>query len=216
MEAGQRLTDDAEDDQYHVSEDKPSLLVRGLGQLWGRLNVGTDLLLRSVFQIIAEYERSYDDNPRYVPVFVDWGTDGDCRHISPLNWIEVDDWNLGRLPQNVTCDLMGLVLHGTAGILRNGWRTYIEEDCDFEDTFRAILRLSYFSCNHPCNLSDGPAFDFVISTILADFDLTRFLVDALLRAPFPWIYVFASRFPDRLATLDPVYGVDLQSFGSYI
>ena len=191
--------DDGEGQEYRRPEDKVGLLLQGLGRLWEHLEVGTGPLLRTVYHSIAAY--------------VGIEKTDFCRVVL-VNWEEVDDWALDRLSPQARSDFTSLLVHATASILRKGYRTYKDEDCDLHITFRAILRLSYAAGDWPCDISEGKAFDFILSVVLTEPDLTRVFIDTFLQAPFPWVYVLAVRFPDRLASLNPIYGIDLDEIGA--
>lgn len=184
---------------YNVSEDKAMLLIRGLGKLWGRLDVGTDCLLDAVVSTIEHYG---EINHMGVP---------SLRRIRRTN---VDDWILDHLTPKVKTNLMGLLVAGTASILRKEHGTFVGDAFNIPAVLRGMLRLSYFGRGCRCHAFYAMSFDSMLCALLGRRDLALILVDALLQAPLSWIHVFTKRFPDRLETLSsPTYAIDMHAFG---
>ncbi len=163
------------------------------------MDVGTGPLLDTVFITIRQYG----------------GLDEEGSFILPHSRRQpnVDDWPLDHLPPRVACDLVGLLLVGTESILRQEHGTFADADMDLSTVLRAIIRLLYFGKASLVHYSQENSFDFILSALLSQRDLALVFVDALLQAPLDWLRVFIRRFPDRLATDQPTYGIRMHAFG---
>lgn len=194
------VTQDDSANNFDFPEDRVRSLLSGLGKLWDHLEVGTNSLLKVIRTVITQYGEV--DNVG-------------ASIITGADWSQVDNWPLDHLTPEVKCNLVGLLLNGTASILRQECGTFVPNDFDLATVLRATLRLAH-SADQLCDAVDANSFDYVLSALLSRQDLALVFIDALLQIPLSWIHVFTRRFPDRLATgPDPDYGIDMRAYGMY-